>query len=56
MKSMESQTKHFIAEEDNSKAREELIAKDKQESLIYDQMTEELIKSMEILKEVDRLH
>ena len=33
-----------------------LIAKDKKDSMMYDQMTDELIKSMEILKEVDRLH
>jgi hypothetical protein len=29
MKSMESKTKNIIPEEDNTKAREELIAKDK---------------------------
>jgi DNA-nicking Smr family endonuclease len=56
MKSMESKTKIIIPEEDNTKAREELIAKDKKDSQIYDLMTDELIKSMEILKEVDRLH
>ena len=53
---MESQAKHIIPDEDNTKARDELIAKDKKDSETYDLMTEELIKSMEILKEVDRLH
>ena len=56
MKSMESQTKHILQEDDNTIARNELIAKDKKDSATYDLMTDELIKSMEILKEVDRLH
>ncbi len=53
---MESSTKKLLTEEDSSAAREEQIAKDKKESGFYDLMTDELIKSMEILKEVDRLH
>jgi hypothetical protein len=56
MKPMESSTKKLLTEEDSSAAREEQIAKDKKESGFYDLMTDELIKSMEILKEVDRLH
>lgn len=53
---MESSAKVVIPEEDNTKAREDLIEKDKKDSAILNQMTDDLIKSMEILKEVDRLH
>lgn len=46
----------IISEKDNAEARAAQIEKDKKDSTLINSMTDELIKSMEILKEVDRLH
>lgn len=54
MKSMVDQAQ--LLEEDNSEAREAVYKQDREDTKMYDEITQELIKQMSILKEVDRLH